>query len=355
MENKLFVPANKIEIIEECKFDTMKLDGRFNPRGLDNKGFQSPEMEKLRRSIQTQGLDSPLLVREVNNHYYLLAGERRLRSIKWLCDKQIVCYNPLNKKQELASEIYIKHGVEVKVKHCKDELEYLRISIGENVLHEPLTEFDLLVQLQRMELAGLSREQQAETMDKSVAWVSQSHSILNSHPKIVEYMRDGRLPRTAAITFINIPKDRIETVLTSAIEAIYNEAEQKIIEGVIERQQASDQYEEKNTIVSVAQFLNSKPDLRETKKEITETKTRIRRADHKISSAKNQTTITDTSILNAARKVGASGNIRRSRPPKEIREKYEELQKKEQNEKTQHLLQALRWVLSVHEPDSVLE
>ncbi len=44
--------------------------------------FSENELDELRRSIQTQGVLQPLLVRKDGNRYELIAGERRLRAAR---------------------------------------------------------------------------------------------------------------------------------------------------------------------------------------------------------------------------------------------------------------------------------
>jgi ParB-like chromosome segregation protein Spo0J len=318
-ERKFFVPADQIFILELSDLGDQD-DVRFNPRGLENGGFAPENMESLKHAIKTQGLDTPLLVRKQDKGYGLLAGERRLRSILQLIEDDEECFNPATNKIIPASALYLKIGVECKVKECKSEIEYLKVSIGENVLHEPLTDYDLLIQLNRMERANVSRGQQAETMHKSEAWVSQSHSILASHPQILSLMKTGKLSRTAAITFINIPKDKIEDVLNKAIEITFADAEKKVAEGIQEREVAMTELETASTTLSVAQFTGDEQVIKKTRRSLADAGRKINRATKKITSNKSKKVITDANVVAATREVKGAGNkIRRSQNVSEVR------------------------------------
>lgn len=329
-DKKVFIPANQIVIIEDSGMELLNIAGRFNPRGLDNEGWQPERMERLRKSIMENGLDMPLLVRRKGDKYQLLAGERRLRSIMELCDSNEPCYNQVTKKKEPAREVYIKLGVECKVKECEREIDYLCISVYENVLHEPLSDFDKLVQVSKLEAAGVSREEQAEVMGKvSEAWISQSHTILKLHPRILELIREGKLSRTAAITFINVDSTKIEKVLDRAMQLTYSEASEKVAEANAEINESVNDMEEAAVSLSIANYLGDDGDLiRKSRRTISAAGKKFARASKKINSAKSNDTLTDAIVLQAARDVTAAGKIKRPRVMKEIRKISEELLEK---------------------------
>ena len=83
----------------------------YQPRTV----FNQEELDRLKESIATQGVLQPLLVRNVNNSYELIAGERRLRAAK---------------------EARQTH-VPVFVKNLTDE-QVLEVSIIENIQRENL-------------------------------------------------------------------------------------------------------------------------------------------------------------------------------------------------------------------------
>ncbi len=84
---------------------------RYQPRTV----FNQEELDRLRESVAQQGILQPLLVRQVNDAYELIAGERRLRA---------------------AREAKLTH-VPVFIKNLTDE-QVLEVSIIENIQRENL-------------------------------------------------------------------------------------------------------------------------------------------------------------------------------------------------------------------------
>lgn len=84
---------------------------RYQPRTV----FNQEELDRLKESVAQQGILQPLLVRQVNDAYELIAGERRLRA---------------------AREVNLTH-VPVFVKNLTDE-QVLEVSIIENIQRENL-------------------------------------------------------------------------------------------------------------------------------------------------------------------------------------------------------------------------
>ena len=61
----------------DSKVDMMKIEPNpFQPRKI----FDETELEQLAQSIQTHGLMSPIVVRQVGERYQIIAGERRFRA-----------------------------------------------------------------------------------------------------------------------------------------------------------------------------------------------------------------------------------------------------------------------------------
>jgi len=84
---------------------------RYQPRTV----FNQEELDRLKESVAQQGILQPLLVRQVNDAYELIAGERRLRA---------------------AREAKLTH-VPVFIKNLTDE-QVLEVSIIENIQRENL-------------------------------------------------------------------------------------------------------------------------------------------------------------------------------------------------------------------------
>lgn len=197
-------------------FDPREIAIVANPRQQDhNPGFLPQNMKLLREDIQKYGLKQPLEVYLKNDLPVLIAGERRLRSILESLETDAKCYDRGTKTIRSAEEVYGE--VPCTITEIKDDKDRARAAVMENLLHEHLTDYEILLQCATLQEAGHTRAEQAHVFDKSEAWVSQSHSLLAGHPMILDAMRDGTLGRTQALKFLDYPKDKVEVILQKAI------------------------------------------------------------------------------------------------------------------------------------------
>jgi hypothetical protein len=149
----------------------------------------------------------------------LIAGERRLRSILALIQENDLCFNRITRKMEHASQLYSK--VCCIETDCESENAAAIAAVVENTLHVPLNDFEVLLNCQLLDDAGMSRQQQAESLGMSEAWISQTFSLLNPekcHPKVLESMADGVLGRTQALQLLNYPAEKVEDILKLAVD-----------------------------------------------------------------------------------------------------------------------------------------
>ena len=333
-ETTRYFDARTIETVHEV-FGSK--EGRFNPRTLSNPGFAPEGMERLRRGICKDGLNHSLLVRLVDGKPKVVAGERRLRAILGLMEadeeaqkkiaagdttaERVMVMNQRTKKKEPALDVYGKQGVECKICDAKDEKDALRQAIVENTLHEGLTEFELLLQCEKMEKAGISRAEQAEIVDMSEAWISQSHSLLNAHHSILKYMESGKLTRTAALTFLNVDDDKVEATLKRAIDLTYKEAEMKEIQAQAELDRAMEEIQLGEGALRISKYTGDHESARKARKQVARASRAAQKAQGKVKSAqaKKKKTITVDTINKAAQDVDADVDLKRPQTMKNIR------------------------------------
>jgi ParB family chromosome partitioning protein len=316
--DSVFVKPFDIEIIREK-----------NPRGTKNVGFSQLEMYRLREGIRRDGLRHAILVRKVGDRYRLVAGERRLRSVQKLIEddlaaakngeERILC--KCGKKMLPASEAF--SYVECKVSDADNDREARRQAIIENTMHVQLSDYELLLQVKAMEEEGFTREEQADTLAVSESHISQSHGLLNSHPKILNYIEAGFLPRTAAITFLQIPDDKISDVLDKAISLTYAEADKKEMDALKEKEEALEQIEEASEKIKLAHFTGDQDVVRRSRRAINKANKTAEKADEKIKSAratkKEGVKLSVEAVNSAAVETGADNNLKRPRSMKNIR------------------------------------
>jgi ParB family chromosome partitioning protein len=150
----------------ECDINRV-FPNRYQPRQV----FSESELEELSRSIRQQGIIQPLVARETESGYELIAGERRLRAAKMA---------------GLAT-------VPLVVKEVSDE-ELLEMSIIENIQREnlnPVEEADAYHQL--MTRFDLTQEQAAERVGKSRPAVANILRLRNLPPEIKASISDGSI------------------------------------------------------------------------------------------------------------------------------------------------------------------
>jgi ParB family transcriptional regulator, chromosome partitioning protein len=296
-----------------------------NPRTLQNPGFSPEKMAELRQAVIKDGLKQPLEVRKDGGAFKLVAGERRLRSILWLREHDTLCYNRNTKQLETASKVYAQ--VPCVLIDCKDDRDALRHAILENVLHEHLTDYELLLQCNRLQEAGYSRAEQAEIFQKSEAWISQSHSLLECPSIVLEYMSQGILGRTQALQFLNVPAEKTEEVLKNAMSDFIHQARTREEEAVREQDAAWDKIEELESEMKTAQVQGNKEVAKEARLKLAEVNKEAEKATKKIKQAKSSRLKRKLSVENiqaGQKKAGVDGN-KQHQSMKTVREVYERL------------------------------
>ncbi len=139
----------------------------FQPR----KDFPPDTLQELADSIKEQGIVQPLIVRERDGHWELIAGERRWR----------------------AAQLLKLEKVPVLVREAEDRA-VLELALIENLQREnlnPMEEAQGYAQL--VGQFQLTQEEVAAKVGKSRAVVANALRLLKLPPELQGYIRDGRL------------------------------------------------------------------------------------------------------------------------------------------------------------------
>ncbi len=302
-------------------FDPLDIKIYENPRTITNPGFGPEKMKELREDIRRKGLKQNLEVRKVEGEVLLIAGERRLRSITNLRETEAECFNPDTGKMAPASVVY--GLVPCVVTECANDKEAMRAAVMENLLHEHLTDYELLLQLDALEKSGHSRQEQAEMFNKSEAWVSQSHSLITGNKKVLEALADGTLGRTQALQFIGVEDEKVEAVLTRSIaysRLDFEAKEKELIDtrnGIYER---LDQKEEELSKAEEAGDVKRVGELRgEIASETAEVEAHERRIKKHRSTGKRKPRPSINNIQQGMKDEEADGGVSRHMPMKTVR------------------------------------
>jgi ParB family chromosome partitioning protein len=145
---------------------------RIKPSPLQpRKDFTPEALEELAASIKEQGIVQPLIVRDRESHYELIAGERRWRAAQLL------------------------HLAEVPViVREADDRSVLELALIENLQRENLNPMEeALGYSQLIEQFQLRQEDVAAKVGKSRVAVANALRLLKLSPEVQAYVRDARM------------------------------------------------------------------------------------------------------------------------------------------------------------------
>ena len=159
-------PVDARERVLRVKLDRIQ-PSPFQPR----KDFTTEALQELAASIKEQGIVQPLIVRDRQTHYELIAGERRWR----------------------AAQLLNLPEVPVIVREAND-LAVLELALIENLQRENLNPMEeALGYAQLIGQFQLRQEDVAVKVGKSRVAVANALRLLKLAPEIQHYVRDGRL------------------------------------------------------------------------------------------------------------------------------------------------------------------
>ena len=108
----------------------------WNPKDKDTK-----EYHQVVRSIKTNGLRDPIIVREVDGHYEVIDGEQRYTAAKELGYKEIYVYNEGQMSEKEAKALTIWYQVQVPFNDI--DLSHLVIELADLQIELPYTDGEI--------------------------------------------------------------------------------------------------------------------------------------------------------------------------------------------------------------------
>lgn len=172
------IPLGAMEEEEDKKeenlkqIETMVKIGLVEPnREQPRKSFDESALEELADSIRQFGILQPLLVQKKEEHFEIIAGERRWRAAKLAGLKEIP----------------------VLIREYND-LEVMEIALIENIQREDLNPIEEAMAYKRLlEEFHLKHEDIAERVSKSRTAVTNAMRLLKLDPRVQDYLIDGML------------------------------------------------------------------------------------------------------------------------------------------------------------------
>lgn len=159
------------------------------------KEFSAEALQELADSIREQGIVQPLIVRERDGFFELIAGERRWRAAQLL---------------QLAEVPVITREA--------DDRAVLELALIENLQRENLNALEeALGYAQLAEQFQLTQEQIAVKVGKSRAAVANATRLLKLPPAVQSYLREGRISVGHAKVILGLPDEKNQTLAAERI------------------------------------------------------------------------------------------------------------------------------------------
>ncbi len=179
-DNKII--AISLEIIEK---------NPFQPReSFDDKGIK-----ELAESIKEKGIIQPIIVREHEDKYQIVAGERRF----------------------LAAKLAGLKSIPAIVKNISDE-ESAEIALIENVQRKDLNPIEEALAYKRLiDKFGYTQEELAKKIGKDRATITNSLRLLNLPDEIMEKLKSGLISAGHARAILSLKNEDEQKVLANEI------------------------------------------------------------------------------------------------------------------------------------------
>lgn len=180
----------KQEVIKKIDINDIE-PNKKQPR----KNFNEEELNDLSKSILEHGIIQPLVVREINGKYEIVAGERRYR----------------------AARLAGLNEIPVIVKNFSEQ-QTLEVALVENIQREDLNPMELACAYSLlMERFDLNQEEVADKVGKSRPSVANILRLLKLHPYVQEKLRENEITFGHARALLTIKEGKVQKELTDMI------------------------------------------------------------------------------------------------------------------------------------------
>ncbi len=208
------------------------IPNRFQPREV----FDEKALKELAASIKEHGVIQPIIVRNVNGKYEIIAGERRYK----------------------ASALAGKTTIPAIVKNLDDK-ESSKVALLENLQRKNLNPIEEAKTYQKiLELDEMTQEELAKTMGKSQSAISNKMRLLQLTEEVQQAVLKEEISERHARTLLRVTdsKKQIEMLKKVIAEKINVRDLEKMIDEIYPKEKK----EEKQEDVSVSNnFLNTTP------------------------------------------------------------------------------------------------
>ena len=145
--------------------------------------FKKNELEDLASSIKSQGILQPIVVRQKNENYEIIAGERRWR----------------------AAQIAGIHEIPALIKEMSDE-DVIQAALIENIQRENLNPIEEARAYQGLlKKDNVNYDNLSEAVGKSKSHISNTIRLLELDEAILKFIEDGKISMGHARALIGVP------------------------------------------------------------------------------------------------------------------------------------------------------
>ncbi len=159
---------------------------------LDHDQFQA-----LKNSIQKQGLIQPIAVRQIGEHYEIVAGERRVKAVRELGIKTVPAY----------------------ILNIENERHLLEVSMLENIHRANLNPIEIANGYQRLGADfNLTQQQISETFSVDRSTVANMMRLLRLPDEIQNNLKDGEISVGHARALLSLPTPSMQKKIWKQIQ-----------------------------------------------------------------------------------------------------------------------------------------
>ena len=223
-------PDDKDEVVQIYLDDI--IPNRFQPREV----FDEKALKELAVSIKEHGVIQPIIVRNVNGKYEIIAGERRYKAS---------ALAGLTKIPAIVRDL--------------DDKESSKVALLENLQRKNLNPIEEARTYQKiLEIDQMTQEELAKTMGKSQSAVANKLRLLSLSEDVQESLLKEEISERHARALINIPDAKKQKEMLKKV--IADKMSVRVLEEEIKRLYSKDEpVEKEEQIASTDTFLNSNP------------------------------------------------------------------------------------------------
>ncbi len=199
MEEVATVQEPQVTLREEEKRRLMEIPADYirpNP-SQPRKSFHDDGIEELSESIRQVGLIQPLVVRRMDGHYELVAGERRLRACKLLGMSEIPCLVQQDVFEEDSAMMALVENLQRENLHYLEEAECYATLIS---------------------TFNLTQEELAQRLGRSQSSIANKLRVLRLSPDVKKAMTQARMTERHARTLLRIRDESLQLSIVDKVK-----------------------------------------------------------------------------------------------------------------------------------------